>query len=697
MRKFVLVILLLTLATTSNSVSFGAPHESANCDWVCFLGNAEHTGNVKDACAPLTVKLGRLWQFDAGSSIMSSPAIVSGYVYFGTNNGKFFCVEAQAGKEVWEYETKGKISSSPAVYKGNVYFGSEDKTLYCLDAKDGKLKWKMVFPAEIFSSPIIAANCVYFGCNDKKLYCVQLPSENPEEEQNPAIKWSFEADGEITTSPACSGDKVLFGANVQKFYCVSADAGQLIWEIEKRNSIYASPVVFEKRVYLASSSNFDCVDLEAGVTIWWGFFNGNSSSSPAVTTDKVFLSSGGRLHCIGSKSGQKIWESDIQALSSIIYSKGKLFFGSSNKRFYFVDAQTGNAIWSFETGGRIVSSPALYNNRIYLGSDDGRLYCFGDAPSVPDKIEVNPKSASVLSGQTIQFSAKVFDQFGKLMVGEKVEWSVEPFGIGTVDQAGLFTAIKAGMCKLLATSGGVSGSSEVSVSEPPTTDCITVEPAQLGFGTVPRGKSHYMSFVVTVDLRDETTGTITPSDNWIEVAPRAFKTKGKKLEGTVTIKASTIPRGENFRGTIKINVKGACNEKIVDVLVRTEDMITLGLMVSNPKATINGNPIDLDVPPMIVGGRTLVPIRFISESFGCKVEWEAQTGRITISRHDFTVVLFRDKVNAYVNGEEKTLDVPASITQGRTLVPVRFISEAFGAQVEWNPDKRTITITWLPE
>lgn len=110
------------------------------------------------------------------------------------------------------------------------------------------------------------------------------------------------------------------------------------------------------------------------------------------------------------------------------------------------------------------------------------------------------------------------------------------------------------------------------------------------------------------------------------------------------------------------------------------------------KAFVNGKHPKFDVPPVIKSGRTLVPIRAISESLGGEVTWNEEEQTVTIVRDGVEVKLVLDEVKAYVNGEEIELDVPSSSINSRIVVPLRFISEAFNATVEWEEETDSVII-----
>ena len=108
----------------------------------------------------------------------------------------------------------------------------------------------------------------------------------------------------------------------------------------------------------------------------------------------------------------------------------------------------------------------------------------------------------------------------------------------------------------------------------------------------------------------------------------------------------------------------------------------------------NDEIVIFDVEPKIENGRTLVPLRAIFEAMGCAVYYTEADGKkiVTARRANDLLTLTVGEDKMYFNGEERVLDVPAKIENGRTLVPLRAISEAFECEVYWNGDRRIVTI-----
>lgn len=120
------------------------------------------------------------------------------------------------------------------------------------------------------------------------------------------------------------------------------------------------------------------------------------------------------------------------------------------------------------------------------------------------------------------------------------------------------------------------------------------------------------------------------------------------------------------------------------------------LSVSAAGATslvVDGTSVQTDVPPVIVDGRTLVPVRALFESLGATVSWEESTQTATATKGSTVISMQIGNTTAYVNGVAKTLDVPAQTIEGRTMAPARFVAESLNATVNWDSSSDTVKIS----
>ncbi len=107
---------------------------------------------------------------------------------------------------------------------------------------------------------------------------------------------------------------------------------------------------------------------------------------------------------------------------------------------------------------------------------------------------------------------------------------------------------------------------------------------------------------------------------------------------------------------------------------------------------LNGEKLQSDVDPVIIDGRTLVPVRIITENLGATVEWFGERREVLVSRDDISVLMGIDYSNVIVNGATESIDVAPTIIDGRTMVPIRFLAEKFDLNVFWNGETRSVLL-----
>ncbi|SHJ81977.1 N-acetylmuramoyl-L-alanine amidase [Tepidibacter formicigenes] len=133
------------------------------------------------------------------------------------------------------------------------------------------------------------------------------------------------------------------------------------------------------------------------------------------------------------------------------------------------------------------------------------------------------------------------------------------------------------------------------------------------------------------------------------------------------------------------------DEKVIE-----ESFVLDGKNVKLPitKVKLDGVELKGDVPPVILNDRTLVPVRLISENLGAKVTWDSKEYKVHINKDNKEIVLKIDSYKADVDGKEYILPdkVPAKLVSDRTMVPVRFVSEQLGVNVDWDSVNRVVIL-----
>jgi tetratricopeptide (TPR) repeat protein len=139
------------------------------------------------------------------------------------------------------------------------------------------------------------------------------------------------------------------------------------------------------------------------------------------------------------------------------------------------------------------------------------------------------------------------------------------------------------------------------------------------------------------------------------------------------------------KDAIKTNPRNLDSYKKLGQLLKTKENKDI-------KGFVNGEQVIFDVLPVIQSNRTLVPFRAISESLKAEVIWNQVEQSVTVSKNGVEVKLVIGSKIALVNGKEVILDTPAQLIKGRTFIPVRFLSESFRAEVEWEPETQSVVV-----
>ena len=120
---------------------------------------------------------------------------------------------------------------------------------------------------------------------------------------------------------------------------------------------------------------------------------------------------------------------------------------------------------------------------------------------------------------------------------------------------------------------------------------------------------------------------------------------------------------------------------LITIVLATVGAVTA--LASDIRVQLDGVYVDLDPAPIIVEGRTLLPARAVVEMLGGDIDWDGDLRQVHIDKDDIHILLTIDDPIAYLNGEAVELDVPPQIIEDRTMVPLRFVAESFGLEIDF--------------
>ncbi len=383
------------VCASTNFTIVGAPSTS----WPMFMHDPKHSG-TPDNISPISNNT--LWEFsvDKGAimnGISSSAAVVGGIVYEASQNAFVYALDAYTGSCYWKFSLGSGTLSSPAVVDGVVYIGS-DRGVFAINAYLGTKIWQSSPAISTISSPTVCGDMVYVGSFvERSVYAFRVSDGQK--------VWQYQAGDYVNSSPIVIDGIVYVTSDDGYAYALDAVTGDLIWKVYclgtvSYESFSSSPAYANSVVYVSTSKgNILALDASSGAKIWNHTATDLSSytSSPIYYNETVYTSSKNGVYALDAVSGQEIWHSNLffaQASPSIV--NGVIYVGTGDGNIYGLDSQTGNLIWQYTIDGFVRGQTSIVNGVIYVGTGSGKIYAVGtpvNLPASPTDPEPTPSSA----------------------------------------------------------------------------------------------------------------------------------------------------------------------------------------------------------------------------------------------------------------------------------------------------------------
>ncbi len=285
-------------------------------------------------------------------------------------------------------------------------------------------------------------------------------------------------------------------------------------------------------------------------------------------------------------------------------------------------------------------------------------------------------SKTLLIGETAEYTFKAYDQYYNPVTDTSVIELSEETDLGTVS-GNKFTANQAGTATLVAINGSSKATLPVTIVGKDGLKDLTLAIDQQQYAD---GSVHQLSAKAT--LTDGTSKDVNANAlQWsIEGFDGTIDADGKLTIGTL---------GETKEGFVKASYDGF---EVTLKLKFVEDE-KVQLTIDSKTLLKNGVASQMDVAPVIVNDRTMVPVRFIAEALGGVADWNGDTQTAYITYNGSLVEVPIQSSTIHVNGEAVTIDTPSQIINDRTMIPLRAVAEGLGLDVSYDNDTRTITLT----
>jgi outer membrane protein assembly factor BamB len=362
-------------------------------NWSMWRSDSTHSSTAEVGPSNLSLA----WEFATNGSVISSPSIVDGIVYVGSQDKNIYAIGAWSGSLIWKYATNGPIISSPAVADGKVFVGSEDGYVYSVDAYTGSLIWKTFVNSSLpftfgdlvlKSSPAVAGGKVYIGSLDGNLYALDENTGN--------VVWETQTEGPIESSPAVADGSVFFTSQEPTsgaLYNLNVDTGAIIWKqllpyqisFVGGTELLGSPSVAAGMVFASSNwGAYYAINEQTG-NIVWQFIDKEAIefivSSPIYLNGNLYIIDKFNIACLNASNGNMLWSvfTGDELYTSPSYAAGKIYLATSQRDVFILDTTSnGTKIATAILPSSSWSSPSIANGRLYIGCNDWNVYCFSN-------------------------------------------------------------------------------------------------------------------------------------------------------------------------------------------------------------------------------------------------------------------------------------------------------------------------------
>ncbi len=380
-------------------------------NWSMWRSDPEHSSAAPTGPSNLSLA----WKFPTNGSVISSPTVVDGIVYAGSQDKNIYAIGAWSGELLWKFATGGAVESTPAVVDKKLYTGGDDGFVYCLNANTGALLWKTFVNGNLpftyntivmKSSPAVTGGKVYIGSLDNYLYVIDANSGN--------VVWKTKTGGPIESSPAVANGAVFFASQESEtavLYKLDANSGNVVWkqslpyvyQYQGGTEMLGTPSVADGLVFTsANMRTYYAIDESSGAIVWT-FTNPRAIefiiSSPIYVDGQLYLIDKFNLACLNATNGQVLWSyfTGDELTVAPSYADGKVYMVTSQRHIFILDARNnGSKIASYLTPSSSWSSPTIANGRLYVGCNDWNVYCFTD--SVTNEGLLTPEKSPNLFG-----------------------------------------------------------------------------------------------------------------------------------------------------------------------------------------------------------------------------------------------------------------------------------------------------------
>lgn len=312
-----------------------------------------------------------VWTYATGGIIEGAPAVCQNIVYVGSRDGNLYALDILSGRLLWRFTTdsKSEIVTAPILDppRGRLFITSLDKDLYIMNLAAGSLIQRARIEGAVRIAPTLSSDGqrIFLGGTDRMFYCLESGSGK--------LIWKFEMDSKIRAGSTISGETLYVPSEDGTLYILNAKTGNLLGKLKISDELVSQPLVRNNTCYLGSSdTNLYALNLIDRTIKWRYKTRGNISGVVALGKGMILATStDGFGYALDEATGALRWKFQAKGpinAPPVVAPEGTIYLSTGEGIIYAL-APDGKEIWQYKTGGKIVISPALSEQFVFITSE----------------------------------------------------------------------------------------------------------------------------------------------------------------------------------------------------------------------------------------------------------------------------------------------------------------------------------------
>ncbi len=309
-----------------------------------------------------------------------SPVVSDDFIFQATGTG--VTSFSKNGRKLWTFKVAGGVEGTPLYYQKNIFFGANDGYFYCLGAQKGTLLWKKPVDHSVMAQPVAWKNNVYFVTSGNELYALNV--------RNGAWMWHYKREaqtGRVTIRGSAAltlyGESLYAGFADGYIVHLKAASGAVSWTKKigsgrRFADIMSIPYVDKKQVLVLDyEGELHSLDKTGGGIVWKSSLGGIRFFT--VRDNHICVTTAANeIALLKYDKGAVIWKKRIEggSLTAPVVLDNLVYVGDSGSRLHVLSANDGHEVWSFREKYGFTAAPTVFGKKVYIHSNSSRLIVF---------------------------------------------------------------------------------------------------------------------------------------------------------------------------------------------------------------------------------------------------------------------------------------------------------------------------------